>query len=111
LLIGNASSQLRGLHRHHAQAHRPYTGKPASTPDGIEALTLLRNDGISPSRRLVPPDRNMGRMNGIELLRESRADPARQGLMVRGRCRAGHSNVGSRGCAHSSLAIASWLNL
>ncbi|TMQ06891.1 MAG: response regulator [Deltaproteobacteria bacterium] len=43
--------------------------------DGIQALELLRSDGIPPSRRLVLLDLNMPRMNGIELLREIRADP------------------------------------
>ncbi|HEX8111984.1 MAG TPA: response regulator [Kofleriaceae bacterium] len=50
--------------------------------DGIEALHLLRGDGIPPSRRLVLLDLNMPRMNGIELLREIRADPALHALTV-----------------------------
>ena len=50
--------------------------------DGIQALELLRSDGIPPSRRLVLLDLNMPRMNGIELLREIRADPALQALSV-----------------------------
>ena len=50
--------------------------------DGIEALELLRTDGIPPSRRLVLLDLNMPRMNGIEFLREVRSDPALQPLTV-----------------------------
>jgi CheY-like chemotaxis protein len=50
--------------------------------DGLEALELLRSDRIPRSRRLVLLDLNMPRMNGIELLREVRADPALQTLAV-----------------------------
>ena len=50
--------------------------------DGIQALKLLRSDGIPPSRRLVLLDLNMPRMNGIEFLREIRNDPALQALTV-----------------------------
>lgn len=50
--------------------------------NGIEALELLRTDGIPTSRRLVLLDLNMPRMNGIEFLREVRSDPALQSLTV-----------------------------
>jgi CheY-like chemotaxis protein len=50
--------------------------------DGIEALALLRTDGIPTSRRLVLLDLNMPRMSGIEFLREVRGDPALQALTV-----------------------------
>jgi CheY-like chemotaxis protein len=50
--------------------------------DGIQALEMLRSDGIAASRRLVLLDLNMPRMNGIELLREIRADPALRALTV-----------------------------
>ena len=50
--------------------------------DGIEALTLLRTDGVPASRRLVLLDLNMPRMNGIEFLREVRKDPKLATLTV-----------------------------
>jgi CheY-like chemotaxis protein len=50
--------------------------------NGIEALEMLRADGIPASRRLVLLDLNMPRMNGIEFLREVRGDPALQALTV-----------------------------
>jgi CheY-like chemotaxis protein len=58
------------------------TNKVYVATDGIEALELLRSDGIPPSRRLVLLDLNMPRMNGIELLREIRTDPALQVITV-----------------------------
>jgi len=50
--------------------------------DGIEALKLLRSDGVPAARRLVLLDLNMPRMSGIELLREIRGDPALAALTV-----------------------------
>lgn len=50
--------------------------------DGIEALSMLRSDGVPPQRRVMLLDLNMPRMSGIELLREIRGDPALQLLTV-----------------------------
>jgi CheY-like chemotaxis protein len=43
--------------------------------DGLEALQMLRDGGVPSDRRMVLLDLNMPRMNGIEFLRELRADP------------------------------------
>ena len=58
------------------------TNKLYVATDGIEALNMLRSDGIPPSRRLVLLDLNMPRMSGIEVLRELRADPALRAITV-----------------------------
>ncbi|WP_437675611.1 response regulator [Sorangium sp. So ce131] len=44
--------------------------------DGVEGLDLLRGTQVPRDRRLVLLDLNMPRMNGIEFLRELRADVA-----------------------------------
>ena len=49
--------------------------------NGLEALEMLRN-GALPHRHLVLLDLNMPKMNGIEFLRELRADPNLQSTSV-----------------------------
>ncbi|HWO17522.1 MAG TPA: response regulator [Kofleriaceae bacterium] len=43
--------------------------------NGREALDLLRSGAIPNTRRIILLDLNMPKMNGIEFLRELRADP------------------------------------
>jgi CheY-like chemotaxis protein len=50
--------------------------------NGIEALEMLRKDALPAKRRLVLLDINMPKMNGIEFLRELRADPELQHITV-----------------------------
>jgi CheY-like chemotaxis protein len=50
--------------------------------NGIEALEVLRKEELPPQRRLILLDVNMPKMNGIEFLREVRADPKLQTVSV-----------------------------
>lgn len=50
--------------------------------NGIEALEMLRSGEIPPFNRIVLLDINMPRMDGIEFLRELRADPALRATTV-----------------------------
>ena len=50
--------------------------------DGLEALALLRGGTVPKARRIMVLDLEMPRMNGLELLRELRADPALRTLPV-----------------------------
>jgi CheY-like chemotaxis protein len=43
--------------------------------NGLEALEMIRNGKVPAERRIVLLDLNMPKMNGIEFLRELRADP------------------------------------
>ena len=50
--------------------------------NGVDALELLRSGQIPSERRIVLLDLNLPRMNGLEFLRELRADPALQSTVV-----------------------------
>lgn len=50
--------------------------------DGVEALDLLRSSQVPLERLVLLLDVNMPRMNGIELLRELRADPDLKSIPV-----------------------------
>jgi CheY-like chemotaxis protein len=60
--------------------HRAFTRGKIENPlfhaaDGLAALEMLRGETMPHERRLVLLDLNMPRMNGLEFLRELRADP------------------------------------
>src|SRR3954467_14700797 len=50
--------------------------------NGLEALEILRREELPPQRRLILLDVDMPKMNGIEFLREVRADPKLQTVSV-----------------------------
>lgn len=72
LLVDDDEVDVMTVQRAFAAARITNTVHVAS--NGIEALAKLRGGTIGP-RRLVLLDLNMPRMNGIEFLREVRADP------------------------------------
>ena len=80
LLVDDDEVDVMTVQRAFAKAN--IANKVFVATDGIEALSLLRADGIPASRRLVLLDLNMPRMNGIEFLNEIRRDPALQTLTV-----------------------------
>jgi CheY-like chemotaxis protein len=80
LLVDDDEVDVMTVKRAFAKAN--IVNKVFVATDGIEALQLLRADGVPSSRRLVLLDLNMPRMNGIEFLREIRSDPALQVLTV-----------------------------
>jgi CheY-like chemotaxis protein len=80
LLVDDDEIDVMTVRRAFSKAN--ITNKLFVATDGIEALTLLRSDGIPATRRLILLDLNMPRMSGIEVLREIRGDPALHALTV-----------------------------
>ena len=80
LLVDDDEVDVMTVKRAFAKAN--IANKVFVATDGIEALALLRADGVPAARRLVLLDLNMPRMNGIEFLREIRSDPVLQVLTV-----------------------------
>lgn len=80
LLVDDDEVDVMTVKRAFAKAN--ITNKIHVATNGVEALEMLRGNQIPTSRRLVLLDLNMPRMNGIELLREVRKDPALANLTV-----------------------------
>ncbi len=80
LLVDDDEVDVMTVQRAFAKAN--IANKVFVATDGIEALKVLRADGVPTARRLVLLDLNMPRMNGIEFLREVRSDPVLQALTI-----------------------------
>jgi len=65
LLVDDDEVDVMTVQRAFAKAN--IANKVFVAGDGIEALQLLRTDGVPTARRLVLLDLNMPRMNGLEL--------------------------------------------
>ena len=73
LLVEDDEVDVMNVKRAFEKAH--ITNPLFVAGDGLEALDKLRNGEVPNNRRLILLDLNMPRMNGIEFLRELRADP------------------------------------
>jgi CheY-like chemotaxis protein len=80
LLVEDDDVDVMNVRRAFQRAHVSNPLHVAS--NGLEALDMLRGDTIPLGRRLVLLDLNMPRMNGIEFLREVRADAELRTLPV-----------------------------
>ncbi len=79
LLVDDDAIDLMNVRR--AFAKNNLTNPIHEASNGIEALQVLRG-GTLPPRRIVLLDLNMPQMNGIEFLRELRADPVLKATSV-----------------------------
>jgi CheY-like chemotaxis protein len=73
LLVEDDAVDVMNVRR--AFAKNKLTNTIHEAKNGLEALEILRR-GTLPARHMVLLDLNMPKMNGIEFLRELRADPA-----------------------------------
>jgi CheY-like chemotaxis protein len=80
LLVEDDDIDVMNVRRAFQRAH--VTNALFVAGNGVEALEMLRGVEIPADRRLVLLDLNMPRMNGIEFLREVRADPRLRSLPV-----------------------------
>jgi CheY-like chemotaxis protein len=80
LLVEDDHVDVMNVHRAFKRNHilNPLT----VAGDGVEALELLRSGTLPTNRLLVLLDLNLPRMNGIEFLREIRADQGLKELPV-----------------------------
>lgn len=79
LLVDDDDVDVMNVQRAFEKSH--ITNPLHVAKNGLEALDKLR-DGSIGARRIVLLDLNMPRMNGLEFLRELRADPALQPTCV-----------------------------
>ena len=79
LLVDDDAIDVMNVRR--AFAKNNLTNPIHEASNGIEALQVLRG-GTLPPRRIVLLDLNMPQMNGIEFLRELRADPVLKATSV-----------------------------
>jgi len=74
LVVEDDPVDVENLRRALLRTKLPY--QVVNARDGIEALAILREPHPPAKRQLVLLDIGMPRMNGLEFLRELRADPA-----------------------------------
>lgn len=73
LVVEDDPVDVETLRRALGRTKLPY--QVVNATDGVEALAILRTDCTPATRRLILLDIGMPRMNGLEFLRELRADP------------------------------------
>lgn len=78
LLVEDDEVDIMNVQRMFKKQNIPHRLKIAR--DGVEALTVLRDQEQKPQVILL--DINMPRMNGLEFLRELRADPSLRSITV-----------------------------
>jgi CheY-like chemotaxis protein len=82
LLVEDDDGDAKAIRRAFAKAN--ISTPPLRVRDGLEALELLRNSALTslPSAFFIVLDLKMPRMDGLEFLREIRADPSLRRITV-----------------------------